>query len=271
MPLGPKGRRQPSLVDAALDQALELGGCPLCSLQDRACAGYFRALLWELVTDVGARNKLRASLGLCPRHWWRLRQLERDSLHNALGLAILLEDTVGEVRKLLEEGDFRQRWENRAPCPACEREQQTEATYAGRLQERLETEPHLRRRLCKDHHNLHVPAPGRSLQRSGKLLPIPRGDPSRCPGCGAYEPSERGKGPLPRCIPHLVEEAERGVLEETARQASVRWAEELQTHLRGFIHKQDHQVCEPLTLRERTILDEAVLFLAGGPRVRSAA
>ena len=163
--------RSADVVDAALDGALAEPGCPLCRLVDRGLERYFDSLLWELVNDPGVRQELRASLGLCPRHWWGLVHVEQTRTHNVLGLAMLFQDVnehiaealgapSSEDRSRLSRKGRRPSWRATAElvgglarCPACKHEAWAEETYLARLIERLETTalPNSGWSLCPEH------------------------------------------------------------------------------------------------------------------------
>lgn len=183
-------RRPADVVDAALDRALAEPGCPVCRLMGRAAERYFDGLLWELVNDPGVRQELRASLGLCPRHWWGLVYVEQTVTRNVLGLAILLQDVTARVAEALgarsaqdrrgHSGRWRMRGarptaglaERLARCPACKHETWAQQTYLGRLVERLQAAPEAEREwpLCPGHLRAAL-APRGSAAR---LLPRPR-------------------------------------------------------------------------------------------------
>jgi hypothetical protein len=83
-----------------LIEACQNPGCLVCSLSQDMVEGYIRMLFHEHINDPPSRDKLRESYGLCYHHIW----LAIDSnLGNALGVAIISYDVIGEVLRDLEQ------------------------------------------------------------------------------------------------------------------------------------------------------------------------
>lgn len=77
-------------------------GCPFCRLAEETVNRYLDAILYENVNDPGTRDQLRASLGYCNEHAWRLP----NNSGSALGIAILYQDLLTTVARNLEGARF---------------------------------------------------------------------------------------------------------------------------------------------------------------------
>jgi hypothetical protein len=75
----------------------EQPGCAVCRILQRDAHKLLDSILYEYVNDPTIQKKFRASRGLCGEHGWQLTQ---DS--NALGTAILYEQSIHEVLTILE-------------------------------------------------------------------------------------------------------------------------------------------------------------------------
>lgn len=108
--------------------AFQAEGCAVCRLARGASDSYIHALIYEGVTDVKLREKLRDARGLCYRHAWRLAS-ERGSV---LGTAIIYRDVINTLTKALEANaepparlfgrgapDLARALSPSADCPAC--------------------------------------------------------------------------------------------------------------------------------------------------------
>jgi uncharacterized protein DUF6062 len=88
-------------------------GCALCGLGAVVAARHLESLAGEHLTDPKVRERLRASLGFCPRHAYQL-----VASPNYLAVAILYEDFLQRVGHELEDwAKSHRRWV--PPCPAC--------------------------------------------------------------------------------------------------------------------------------------------------------
>jgi hypothetical protein len=117
----------------------------------RAGREHLESLLYEGVTDVDSRRRLRASWGLCNWHAWMLLEIRGARA----GVAILCEDLVGRLigvarttertglGRRLRAGFARRRprvrermvarYRRRAPCPVCEHGVDAEGHYLAAL------------------------------------------------------------------------------------------------------------------------------------------
>lgn len=82
--------QEDDISDLGLIDACAAPGCPVCRCVAQAGRGHLESLLYECVTDVDSRRRLRASWGLCNWHGWML--LEIGGARS--GVAILCEDLV---------------------------------------------------------------------------------------------------------------------------------------------------------------------------------
>ncbi len=198
------------------------------------------ALLYEQVTDLETRRRLRASWGLCNWHTWMLLDLPGSRA----GTAILAEDLlrslierisravattlVGRLATWLVQARVRtaQRltalYRRRPPCPVCERAGEAEQRYIEALLGRLD-DPEFRL----------------AYARSGGL-----------------------------CVPHAMRAVElvgghreiKPLLDLTL----VRWSS-MRQDVAGFIAKHDHRNTHPFTEAERESCRRALELLSGAP------
>ena len=80
-----------------LRDALAQQGCPVCFLVERNSFRFLDALLYERVNDVGTREGLRKSLGLCNWHTWKCL----EAPNAPLGLGIIHHDLLGQILERL--------------------------------------------------------------------------------------------------------------------------------------------------------------------------
>lgn len=104
-------------------EALGEAGCPACRISRRSAERHIRALLWESVTDVDTRQRLRASHGFCRPHTIAAIRVAGDT-GLASGMAILMGDLLRVVTGEAQAAADRRRGARRvaatAPCPICE-------------------------------------------------------------------------------------------------------------------------------------------------------
>lgn len=139
-------------------------GCPVCRLLEKNSNRFLDGLLYERVNDVGTREKLRKSLGLC--NWHGYKTLEAGSC--ALGLGIIYEDISKRIIENLDKvqsflpvaggsrflfrlfkrdfsGKAIDQMKSRGRCPACENARLFEQYYLKALLDYLsETDFELR-------------------------------------------------------------------------------------------------------------------------------
>ena len=125
-------------------------GCPLCILT-KASTDRYLDFLYETVNEVGTREELRRSGGLCNAHAWQLTDYEVGKLT----VAIVYEDLVGRAAENLdrhnpigvppESGGLRSilRKDERI-CPACGIAQESEKRYSENFIHNLDDEEFFR-------------------------------------------------------------------------------------------------------------------------------
>ncbi|HXF71327.1 MAG TPA: DUF6062 family protein [Actinomycetota bacterium] len=217
---------------------LERPGCPACRGAARAADRFLEAVLWEMVTDPGVRERFRAAHGLCRDHAFLLLQVASRTAQ-ATGVAILYQDFLAhvaeEVERAAAEGSGRrgrraarggtgERLRPHAPCPACEPARRVAEAYLRLL--------------------AHAPEAseiGRAARREGRGL----------------------------CLPHLalgLELAEEGTEVRRLAEIFLRGEAELRAELAGFVRKHDHRFRgEPMSEGERSSWVRAVHRLVGAP------
>jgi len=81
--------------------AMRQNTCPLCHLVRKSELRYMDTLFYELVNDVGAREKLRKSYGFCARHAQLAKKVGKP-----LGIAIIYERKESPSGVNLQKGPF---------------------------------------------------------------------------------------------------------------------------------------------------------------------
>ena len=100
-PIDRPAPRARTLGDEQLIEALRAPGCPLCTHGDRRVRRHLAGVLYELVTDVGFRERLVASGGFCPRHTRLAVTVNREDLGGVTAAAILLRSVLAARRRAL--------------------------------------------------------------------------------------------------------------------------------------------------------------------------
>ena len=122
--------RARTLGDEQLIEALRAPGCPLCTHGDRRVRRHLAGVLYELVTDIGFRERLVAGGGFCPRHTRLAVTVNREDLGGVTAAAILLRSVLAARRRGLAEIGTGRRAAGRIAeatrvawsCGACEQE-----------------------------------------------------------------------------------------------------------------------------------------------------
>jgi len=126
-----------SLADVKLAELFDGSGCPLCLQRSRSAAGYIRAFLYESVVDVGFRQELDRTRGLCRPHTRQTLAVNRAESGGTLGASILFGAVLAirarELDAVLAAGSRtrqkRATEADRAPaCPVCRVEAELVAT-----------------------------------------------------------------------------------------------------------------------------------------------
>jgi len=126
-----------SLADVKLAELFDGSGCPLCLQRSRSAAGYIRAFLYESVVDVGFRQELDRTRGLCRPHTRQTLAVNRAESGGTLGASILFGAVLAirarELDAVLAAGPrTRQKRAieaDKAPaCPVCRVEAESVAT-----------------------------------------------------------------------------------------------------------------------------------------------
>ena len=109
-----------------IDEKMNVIGCPICSLTDKAVHDYIDALFYENVNDPVERTNFVKGHGFCPKH---LKMVENHlNAHPELGILgvnILYHDLFDYLEKALDEidGKFGD------GCELCEVEKKAERRY----------------------------------------------------------------------------------------------------------------------------------------------
>ena len=218
-------------------EALDQGGCPICTLAARSVRRQLEALSYELVNDPELRAALRAAHGFCRRHAWQLVDLGGTVLATAIIYADVLRavqqrlskqaptrpgnSAPGLLATLLGASPARRR-SAPAACPACDTEAEAQSRFLGIVVEQA-ADPSFRTR---------------------------------------YEAADG------LCLPHLASSLERAEGDAAIFLASAtsRKLHPLLQELGEFIRKQDYRFThEGLTEQEATAPARAVRLAAGEP------
>jgi hypothetical protein len=134
------------LLDVRLAAAIEVGGCPLFVVRERAERGMLDATIAERVLDLGFRAGLERDHGFCRRHAAGLLVADRRA-SGILGSSILygamLERRLAGLREALTTRGARRRRgklsdaARRPPCLVCGEGVSAVDVAAGRLAERM--------------------------------------------------------------------------------------------------------------------------------------
>ncbi|USS40718.1 DUF6062 family protein [Thermococcus aggregans] len=143
------------IIGVYLKEALDRAGCPVCYLLDKYEKSSIETILYEHVNDPFVREKFAESLGLCPYHAWRLKEIAYSNpLYGGLGVAVIYEHMLSLYLKGLRNGEKIEEKE----CYLCkavkEKERDIVETFAERLNELLEDYKNSEAVLCKRHYEL---------------------------------------------------------------------------------------------------------------------
>ncbi|WP_179193014.1 DUF6062 family protein [Thermococcus litoralis] len=143
------------IIGVYLKEALGRAGCPVCYLLDKYEKSSIETILYEHVNDPFVREKFAESLGLCPYHAWRIKEIAYSNpLYGGLGIAVIYEHMLSLYLRSLQKGEKIEEKE----CYLCkaveEKEHDVVETFAERLNELLEDYKNSEAVLCKRHYEL---------------------------------------------------------------------------------------------------------------------
>ena len=92
------------LFDADLDRARRKPGCALCRLIQEHDQQVMHSFLWEYCTDPHIGMKISHSWGFCPAHTWSLAVLEHERMGDGLGITIVYQALLRQLRRFLASG-----------------------------------------------------------------------------------------------------------------------------------------------------------------------
>ena len=148
-----RGRRSKlparDIFDADLDRARLKPGCALCRLIREHDQQTMRSFLWEYCTDPHIGMNISRSWGFCPSHTWSLAVLEHERMGDGLGITIVYQALLRQLRRSLSSG--RQAQKQRMPpvlpsgpevgstnCRFCQAAQREESLFLSRLVKRFQ-------------------------------------------------------------------------------------------------------------------------------------
>ncbi|RME43278.1 MAG: hypothetical protein D6791_15840 [Chloroflexi bacterium] len=222
-----------------LQDALTLGGCPICRIVWKAGHSYLDALLYEGVNDPEGRERLSRSLGFCSHHNHRLLSFRGERL----GIAIL-------QRAFLQEALRRLRHHSGPPTRSLRRRVQEHLQPLTRLE--LDNEPVIESQgecpVCRHEAEVEARATLELLKHLGKL-----------------DTALREAGGL--CWHHLELALnhcyDASTFELLVAVQQVAW-ETLMGQLDEYIRKSDYRFRhEPLTQSEKIAAERGVAALSG--------
>lgn len=231
-----------SIGELRLLEACAQPGCPICFCLTKHSREQLTALLYEQVTDLETRRRLRASWGLCNWHTWMLHELPGARVGTAIVSEDLLRRLIEQVGRAAPTTGGRRfaRWLMRARargaqrlatlyrrrprCPVCERAGEAEQRYLQAMLTRVD-HPEFRR---------------------------------------AYAGSDG------LCAPHVLRAVElvrgRGELIHLLQLTLVKWAR-ARGELAAFIAKHDHRNARPFTDAETASCRRVLELLSGAPAI----
>src|SRR5438552_10215144 len=92
------------IFDADLDRARRKPGCALCRLLQEHDQQVMHSFLWEYCTDPHIGMKISRSWGFCPFHTWSLAILEHERMGDGLGITIVYQALLRQLRRSLSFG-----------------------------------------------------------------------------------------------------------------------------------------------------------------------
>jgi len=136
------------IFDADLDRARRQPGCVLCRLVRVHDQQVMHSFLWEYCTDPHVGGQISKSWGFCPFHTWSLALLEHERLGDGLGISIVYQAVLKQLRSSLRERSAKGRDlhqmlpagpEIGSPhCRFCQSALREEAQFLNRLTKRLQ-------------------------------------------------------------------------------------------------------------------------------------
>jgi hypothetical protein len=148
-----KGRRSllptRDIFDADLDSARRKPGCALCRLVQEHDHHSMHSFLWEYCTDPYIGMSISKSWGFCPSHTWSLAVLEHERIGDGLGIAIVYQALLRQLRRSLSPGHQpgKQSIPSMLPsgpevgsanCRFCQAAQREESLFLSRLVKRFQ-------------------------------------------------------------------------------------------------------------------------------------
>ena len=141
------------LIGIYLREAIQESGCPVCRILKKYEEDIIGQILYEHVNSPSVREKFAESLGLCPYHAWKLKEIAYSNpLYGGLGVAIIYEHMLSiyinslKSKKNLEE----------KKCYLCDlveiKEQHTIEALSDRFSELIEDYKNSKAILCKKHY-----------------------------------------------------------------------------------------------------------------------
>ena len=92
------------MFDADLDRARRKQGCALCRLVQEHDQQAMHSFLWEYCTDPHIGMKISRSWEFCPYHTWSLAILEHERMGDGLGITIVYQALLRQLRGFLSSG-----------------------------------------------------------------------------------------------------------------------------------------------------------------------
>ncbi len=143
------------LIGIYLKEALEDSGCPVCNLLRKYERNEIGTILYEHVNNPSVREQFKESLGLCPYHAWKLKEIAySDPLLGSLGVAVIYEHMLSIYIENLKQD---QRVEV-GKCFLCERMEEKERSIISSLSKRfgefIEVYRNSEAIFCKKHYEM---------------------------------------------------------------------------------------------------------------------
>ena len=137
------------IFDADLDRARRKPGCALCRLVREHDQQVMHSFLWEYCTDPHIGARISKSWGFCSYHTWSLATLEHERMGDGLGITIVYQALLRQLRGLLSSGHQAQKQSippvlpsgpavGSTNCRFCQAAQREEYLFLSRLVKRFQ-------------------------------------------------------------------------------------------------------------------------------------
>ncbi|WP_461863491.1 DUF6062 family protein [Thermococcus sp.] len=143
------------LIGIYLKEAFENAGCPVCNILEKYERNEISTILYEHVNNPSVREEFKKSLGLCPYHAWKLKEIAySEPLLGSLGVAVIYDHMLSVyIESLEQKQNIRV-----SKCFLCERTEEKERNVISGISKRIEELMPVYQNseaiLCKKHYEM---------------------------------------------------------------------------------------------------------------------